>query len=185
MSKTANLITADELLRMPDVGWRYELLQGELRKMAPAGHEHGGSAHDFALVLGNFVKQYKLGKVYAAETGFLLSKNPDTVLAPDCAFVRKERLAKANKVSGYFPGPPDLAVEVVSPSDRPAEVRQKALAWLAAVTLAVVVIDPAPHTMTVYRAPDNVVNLQESDVLDLSDVVQDFLMPVSELFDVT
>jgi Uma2 family endonuclease len=81
------LTTADELLRYPDDGFRYELVKGELKKMAPAGNEHGSLAALFTGLLVPYVRAQKLGKVYAAETGFKLSSDPDTVRAPDVAFI--------------------------------------------------------------------------------------------------
>lgn len=102
MSSSSQLMTADELLAMPDDGFRYELVNGELKKMAPAGHEHGHVTFEFSLHLGQHVKANGLGRVYAAETGFLLTTDPDTVRAPDVAFVRSDRLAQAKqtKVTG-------------------------------------------------------------------------------------
>ena len=82
MSTTTQLITAEELLTMPDDGFRYELVEGELRRMSPAGHNHGRIAMRLAIPLGKFIADNNLGAVYAAETGFKLKSNPDTVRAP-------------------------------------------------------------------------------------------------------
>ncbi len=121
--------TAEELLRMPDDGFRYELVGGELRKIAPAGNKHGYVTMNLSGPLHRHVKANKLGQVYAAETGFLLARDPDTVRAPDAAFVRQARLDETGEVEGYWPGVPDLAFEVISPSDTHTEVVEKALAW--------------------------------------------------------
>jgi len=120
-------VTAEELFRKPDDGFRYELLRGELRKVVPAGEEHGYLAMEIGRLLGNHIKANRLGRVYAAETGFKISSDPDTVRAPDAAFVSRERLEEIGPVRGYRPGAPDLAVEVVSPNDTHAEVTGKAL----------------------------------------------------------
>jgi hypothetical protein len=104
---------------MPDDGFRYELVRGELRRMPPAGDEHGYLALEIASDLRNHVKANNLGRTDAAETGFKLASDPDTVRAPDVAFVRRERAEKVGRVTGYWPGAPDLAVEVVSPNDTP------------------------------------------------------------------
>ena len=117
MTAQARVVAAEELLRMPDDGFRYELVRGELRKMAPTGHVHGKVAMRLGARLDQYVDEHKLGVIYAAETGFRLASDPDTVRAPDVAFVRQDRLDLAEEPQGYFPGPPDLAVEVVSPGD--------------------------------------------------------------------
>lgn len=174
-------VTADELLRMPDDGFRYELVRGELRQMSPAGHGHGYVAMRIGALLFQWVEQHRLGRVFAAETGFVLDRDPETVRAPDAAFVRAERLDAAGRRPGYFPGPPDLAVEVVSPGDSSAEVEEKALAWLAAGTLAVVVAVPVRRTIVVWRSPDRVVSLGDGDRVDLADVVAGWTPPVHEL----
>lgn len=184
MTIQARQFTAEELLRMPDDGSRYELVEGELRKMAPAGGEHGYLALEVAAELRNHVKANGLGRVYTAETGFKLSSNPDTVRAPDAAFVSRERVEKAGKVRGYWPGAPDLAVEVVSPNDSYAQVTEKALAWLKAGCGMVLVVDPEEHAVTVYRSRDEIRVLTSGagDTIDGADVVPGWKLPVAELF---
>ena len=175
------LMTAEELLVMPDDGYRYELVRGELRKMAPASHAHGRQASRIGRRLGIFVEDNNLGETYAAETGFVLARNPDHVLAPDAAFVREERADDARDVSGYFPGAPDLAVEVISPSDRYIEVEEKVAEWLDAGTLMVIVVNPRNRTAQVHTA-DGVIELTEADALDGGDVVPGWTMPVADIF---
>ncbi len=176
--------TAEELLRMPDDGSRYELVEGKLRKMAPAGSEHGYLALEIAAELRNHVKSNGLGRVYTAETGFKLSSDPDTVRAPDAAFVSRGRVEGAGRVKGYWPGAPDLAVEVVSPNDTHSEVIGKALAWLQAGSGMVLVVDPEKHTVTVYRSRDEirVLTADAGDTIDGADVVPGWKLPVAELF---
>jgi len=116
---------------MPDDGFRYELIQGELKQMWPAGFNHGAKGMNLAVALGQHVKANNLGIVLLAETGYKIAENPDTVRAPDISFVRRERIP-AREVTGYFPGAPDLAVEVISPSDTVYEVSEKVAEWLAA-----------------------------------------------------
>lgn len=180
MVTQAQPMTAEELLRMPDDGYRYELVRGELRKMPPAGGEHGEIAHEIGLQLGMYVKAKQLGKVYAAETGFLIGTNPDTVRAPDVAFVSQDRLAPRQK--GYPALAPDLVAEVVSPNDRPSEVAEKMADWLAAGTRMVLVIDPRQRTVTLYRPPTGMTVLMENDELDGGDVVPGWRLAVRELF---
>lgn len=175
--------TAEELLRMPDDGFRYELLKGELRKMAPAGSQHGRIAMRLATPLSNHVTANGLGEVFAAETGFKLTSNPDTVRAPDVAFVSKARLSEVGDVEGYWPGPPDLAVEVVSPGDSYGEVEDKVFEWLSAGTRLVIVVTPRTRTVTVYRSLSDIQALTERDTLEGGDVVPGWTLPVRGIFD--
>jgi Uma2 family endonuclease len=175
-------MTADELLRMPDDGFRYELVKGELRRMAPAGHEHGRVAVRFTWRLAQHVEANNLGAVYAAETGFLISSNPDTVRAPDVAFVSRGRLEDVVKKEGYWPGAPDLAVEVVSPGDTYTEVEEKAVEWLEAGTLMVLALNPRKGSITVYRSVNDIVILNEEAILDIDGIVPGFKVTVKEIF---
>ena len=109
-------MTADELLLLPNDGCRYELVQGVLKKRALADEQHGELTMALGWRLAQFVSEHGLGEVYAAETGFKLRADPDTVRAPDAAFVSRARMG-APPARGYRGGPPDLAVEVVSPND--------------------------------------------------------------------
>jgi Uma2 family endonuclease len=180
---TANqLVTAEELLRMPDDGYRYELVRGELRKMAPAGHLHGRIAINVTTPLDRHVRAHNLGTVYAAETGFKLASNPDVVRAPDVAFIRRERVEEVGDVEGYWPGAPDLAVEVISPSDTYSDVEEKVFDWIEAGTRMVVLVIPRKRTVTIYRSLTDIVMLTEHDTLDGGDVVPGWKIPVSEVF---
>ena len=182
MTVQARPVGAEELLKMPNDGFRYELVRGELRKMAPAGHVHGKTTVRITWRLAQHVEAHDLGAVYAAETGFLLAGDPDTVRAPDVAFVRRDRLGLAERDTGYFPGPPDLAIEVVSPGDTFSEVEEKALAWLDAGTRMVLAADPRKRTVTRYRGRDDIAILDENDVMDGEDIVPGWTMRVADLF---
>lgn len=182
MTTRTRPVTAEELLRMPDGGFRYELVKGELRKMPPAGNEHGYRAMKFAWRLAQRVETNGLGRVYAAETGFRIHADPDTVRAPDAAFVSRERLEQVGPVEGYWPGAPDLAAEVVSPNDRHTEVIEKALEWLDAGSRMVLVVDPTQRTVTVYRSREDIRILADGDTLDASDVIPGFTPSVTEIF---
>lgn len=182
MTATAQILTAEDLERMPDDGFRYELVRGELRKMAPAGAGHGRTSAVLTVSLGQHVLTHKIGAVYAAETGFRLSTDPDTVRAPDVAFVSQERLEEAGPVEGFFPGAPDLAIEVVSPSDTFVEVEEKVADWLGAGARMVVVVNPRQRRVTVHRPPAQVLVLTDADTLEGDDVVPGWRLPVSELF---
>jgi Uma2 family endonuclease len=176
MTVDTRVFTADELLQLPDDGWRYELVEGELRKMAPAGYEHGLIANRISARLFTYVEQHRLGQVPAAETGFTISRNPDTVLAPDVAFVRAERAADTR---GFFAGAPDVAIEVVSPSDRYTEVAAKTRTYLRAGTLAVVIVDPEARIVEVHRPSGRT---DVSDVLTLEDVIPGWSMTLEDIF---
>ncbi|HEX5505232.1 MAG TPA: Uma2 family endonuclease [Thermomicrobiales bacterium] len=181
MATTGKVTTADDLLRLPEDGQRHELIAGELHTMAPSGGEHGGITGRLTIRLGYYVVTHQLGEVFAAETGFLLTTNPDTVLAPDAAFIANERLG-ADWVKGYWPGPPDLAVEVISPGDLYTEVEKKVATWLAHGARMVIVLNPRRRTVTVHRSPTEVRHLTENDVLDGEDVVPGWTMLVRDLF---
>lgn len=150
--------------------------------MAPAGNVHGYIAANFLGPLQLHARNNHLGRVYAAETGFRLSSDPDTVRAPDVAFVTRARIEEVGEVPGYWPGAPDLAVEVVSPSDTHTEVTEKSLAWLEAGCSMVLAIDPSQRAVTVYRSLEDIRILTDQDAIDGGDVVPGFGLPVAELF---
>ena len=129
-----------------------------------------------------FVKKRKLGKVYAAETGFVLATNPDTVCAPDIAFIRQERITDGSRSRGFWKGPPDLAVEVISPSDTVGEVEGKVHLWLERGTFLVWLVSPRLCNVTVYRSLTDVQILTEKDTLDGGEVVPGFQISVAEIF---
>ena len=182
MVSKPRLVTAEELLEMPDDGFRYELVRGELRKMSPAGFEHGTNAENIVASLLPHVRANGLGRVPLAEPGFLLTTNPDQVRVPDVAFVRQDRVEETGIVRGYWPGPPDLAVEVISPNDRYTEVAEKVEDWLRAGTRMVIVVDPRRRVAIVHLLGKEPITLTEQDTLDGGDVVPGWRMPVSEIF---
>jgi Uma2 family endonuclease len=182
MSTASQTFTAEDLLRMPDDGFRYELVRGELRKMAAAGYIHGRVVMNLSTPLDQYVRAHNLGTVCAAETGFKLASNPDTVRAPDVAFIRRERVEEVGDVGGYWPGAPDLVVEVISPSDTYSEVEEKILEWLEAGVRLVIVANPRKRVITVYRSLTDITVLTEHDVLSGGDVVPGWTMLVRHVF---
>jgi Uma2 family endonuclease len=182
MAVVRQQVTADELLHMPDDGFRYELVQGELRQMNPAGNVHGRVTMSFAWRLAQHVDEHRLGTVYAAETGFRLSSDPDTVRAPDVAFVRRASVEAVGEFEGFWPEAPDLAVQVISPGDSYSEVEEKVFAWLDAGTKMVVVINPQQRSATVYKSPTDITALAEAEVLAGGDIVPGFELAVREIF---
>ena len=175
-------VTAEQLLRMPDDGHRYELVAGELKPMTPAGWKHGDVGGRLHSMLGRHVLEHELGKIFFAETGFLLSRDPDTVRAPDIAFIHKDRLPDALPEEAFWPGPPDLAVEVVSPGDTTGEVDDKVRAWLDAGAIAVWVVSLKWRTVTVYRSPTDIKTLTENVELTGEDALPGFRCRVGEIF---
>jgi Uma2 family endonuclease len=182
MTSEVREMTADELLRMPDDGVKRELVQGKLQEMPPSGRTHGRVAMKFSWPLGQFVDEHDLGEVYAAETGFLIAQDPDTVRGPDAAFVSKARLADVPEGKGYVPFAPDLAVEVISPNDTYAEVETKVEEWLMAGSRVVVVVNPRNRTVKVYRSLTDVVVLTVEDEFACEDVVPGFGLAIRRLF---
>lgn len=172
------ITTADELLRAQDIG-RCELVRGELHMMVPPGYEHGRLQNRIGRRLGNLVESRNLG-VVLGEIGFVLARNPDTVRAPDVAFVRAGRVARPSP--GYVEGAPDLAVEILSPDDRPGYVRDKVAEWLEAGAGAVWVVDPRDRTVAIHRAHAKPVVLGEADTLRGDGALKGFEVLVCDLF---
>jgi Uma2 family endonuclease len=183
MSATTQPMTADELLKLPRGRFRYELVKGELITMSPAGSEHGAIVVNVTVLLAQHVKAHQLGIVFGAETGFKIAENPDTVLAPDVAFISRERIPESGIPKKYWPGAPDLAVEVLSPGDSAREVDKKVGQWLAAGSRLVWTVDPTKKSVTAYRASAPSISIfSETDELSGEDVVPGFRCPVSEIF---
>jgi Uma2 family endonuclease len=178
----STLTTAEKLWRMPKDSLRRELVRGELRVMSPAGFRHGRYAARIGRLLDVHVSRTGCGVVAGAETGFVLSRDPDTVRAPDAAFVSRERYEATGDTERFWPGAPDLAVEVVSPGDSFREVQEKAREWVAAGCAAVLVLDPDERTATVYRAGGDSHIYAGEETVDLSDAVPGFSLAVGELF---
>ena len=174
------IYTAEELLDTPNLG-RCELVSGELITMSPTGFEHGVIAGRVYGYLFIFVQQNQLGLVTAAETGFQIGHDPDTVRAPDVGFIRAERVPLV-RTRGFFQGAPDLAVEVVSPSDRAGDLLAKVRDWLSAGCRSVWVVDPTSQTISIYRGAHEPAMLTSADVLADELVLPDFRLPVTQIF---
>jgi Uma2 family endonuclease len=175
------LLTADELERMPDDdSVQIELDEGELITMPPAGGEHGHIGSGIGSELHVFVKKHKLGRVYSADTGFRLSRH--TVRAPDVAFVRKERVAEIHG-EGFIKGAPDLAVEILSPSDSFRQLTRRLKQYLAAGCHTVWVIHPERTEVYVYRADGTDSALGAEDLIEAPDLLPGFSLRVGELFE--
>jgi Uma2 family endonuclease len=173
-------MTADQLFSLGDIG-PCELIRGELAYMSPTGYDHGWISGNIVYALRNFVKRRGSGRVLSSEVGFIIARNPDTVRAPDVAYVRAERDPPGGQKK-FFPGPPDLAVEVLSPDDRASEVNAKVQDWLEAGAVVVLVADPQTKTVAVHRNPQEVRILARGETLTMPDLLPEFSLPVDEIF---
>lgn len=177
------LMTAEELLRLPrpPTGERYELVKGALITMSPPGAVHGRFATLLASFLQSFARTRRLGEVLV-ETGFRLATDPDTVLAPDVSFISSARIPATGLPEGYFPGAPDLAIEIVSPGDLDEEVQAKVAAYLQSGSKLVWVLRPKRRTVTVHHPDGTARTLGVNDTLSGESLLPDFSLPLRELF---
>ena len=183
MVTTTPPMTADELLNLPDDGFRYELIRGKLRKRLPSGQTHGKYASNIGISLGGHAKANRLGQSYIADTGFILDTDPDHVRAPDLAFISNHRLSEIGESDGFARGAPDVAVEVISPNDRYTEVKEKVDDWLNAGCLAVIVVNPRNRTVDLHRSPTRATTLTQSDTLQIQDILPGWRMPIQDIFE--
>jgi Uma2 family endonuclease len=183
MAITSKLMTWQELAELPDDGMRYELARGVLLTMAPPFVGHGKTADRIGRSLDRHVEDHQLGEVIRAEVGYLLTTRPDTVRAPDLAFVSAAHREALGQIRGYFPGSPDLVVEVVSTNDRLTRVATKVAEWLEHGAKLVFVVNPRRKTVEVHRPGQPTRTLGVDDVLDGEDVVPGWTLPVRDLFD--
>jgi Uma2 family endonuclease len=182
MSTSTITMTAEELLMLPRGQHRYELINGELKTMSPASHTHGRISALITALLWQFVRANGLGDVYGAETGFLLTSNPDTVLAPDVAFVTEERAREFRHTKGYWPGPPDLAVEVLSPSDREPKTKKKVGQWLSFGAKQVWIVDCKHETVTIHKSLTDSITFGLPETLVAEDLLPGFSIKVADIF---
>jgi Uma2 family endonuclease len=176
-----NITTADQLLAWRDPPWRHELWAGELRRMSPAGYWHGVVGSRVFVRLATFVREHRLGEVLATDAGFLLSREPDTVLAPDIAFVQRDR-CPAGRWKKFFDGAPDLAIEVLSPRDSRRAAITKANRYLAAGSAAVWVIDSRSECITILRRRLPAQTLRPPATVLGTDLLVGFELPLTDLF---
>jgi Uma2 family endonuclease len=178
---TTKLITAEDLFEMgSDSG--FELVRGELVEMAPAGHESSAIALRLAIRIGAVVEANQLGSISGADGGYVLSREPDVVVAPDFAFVQESRLPEPEQRRRYLELAPDFVIEVVSPSDRFTNLNDKVMLYLNAGVRLVWVVDPMRETVTVYTAEDSPQVVTTAGTLDCGDVIPGLSLPVAEIF---
>jgi Uma2 family endonuclease len=176
-------MTVEELYALPDRGLRHELQGGTLVSEPLPGWRHGRVATRIAALLDNHVRPSRLGVVVANDTGFILSRAPDTVRGPDVAFVAAARLGGIGDPVSAFPGAPDLAIEVLSPTNTAASMHGKVADYLASGTLCVWVIDPETETVAVYRSLLRPLTLARGAVLEVEGLLPGMRVEVGELFD--
>lgn len=174
-------LTAEDLYGLPDEDQDYELVEGRLVVSEPPGWTHGSIAVHVSAVLHAFVRAHGLGRV-VVDSGYVLARRPDTVRGPDVSFVRTVRLPAPDVAHRFYEGAPDLAVEIVSPDDRAAEVARKVAGYLRAGSGAVWVVYPDTRSVVVHT-PDGLARLLgPDDVLTGGDALPGFAVTVGELF---
>lgn len=177
------LITAEQLLEMDSRGKRGELIRGEFIPKMPAGEEHGSIVLKLGWLLGNVVIPNNLGRLLASDSGVQVERDPDTVREPDIAFIARERRPRGTVVRGYTEIPPDLVVEIASPSDSARSVNDKAKMWLDAGVRLVWALWPETKTVEIHRLSEPVITLRENDTLTGMDVIPQFTCAVADIFD--
>jgi Uma2 family endonuclease len=160
---------------------RRSLVRGEVVEEMPVGGEHAGLAVLFVLNLALWARQHDAGWV-GVEAGFILARNPDLIRAPAVAFVRKERLPVGGAPRTYWELAPDLAVEIVSPTETATEVRDKVVDYLAAGTPLVLVAYPARREIVAHTPDDLARTYHADDTLIAPDVLPGFARPVADFF---
>jgi Uma2 family endonuclease len=176
-------MTAGELMELPHgESFRYELINGELEKTMSAGFPHGRITMRLAGPLSEWIWTHDLGEIFAAETGFQLTFEPDTVLAPDISFITKERLEQVGETERFWPGAPDLVVEVLSPGDRPSKVNKKTSLWLSHGTKQVWIVNPKDRTVRIHRSLTDTTTFSGSDYLEAQDLLPGFRLSLDRIF---
>lgn len=179
---TTWLATVADLWELPKHGRRYELVRGELREMAAASGEHGEVGAGMAARLWNHVVPAGLGRVSSAETGFVIARDPDTVLVPDVAVVLNARLPDREQRRRFMPVVPDLAVEIISQTERGPQIARKVALYLDAGVAAVWVLEPRSRTVVAHRPDGSPVVLGEDATLSGGTLLPGFRVAVADLF---
>jgi Uma2 family endonuclease len=178
----SKLMSADELLALGEEAGRYELVEGEPREMSPASGVHGLIGSQLHGLLWVYLRSHDGGCLFMAETGFVVRREPDTVLSPDLAFLSSSKLPIREIAGGFVPMAPDLAVEIESPSNGAGELHRKVGMYLEAGTSVVWLVRPTSRTITVFRpgAVERVLAL--GDTLTADDLLPGFSAPLDEIF---
>ena len=181
MTRQKTLLTAEEfyLFCCRNEG-RYELVDGEVVEMAPANDEYGEIAINVGTAFNIYSRRRGVGRT-RVETGYTLRTGPDTVRGPDVSFVFRPRVEGRGR--GFPTGAPDIAVEVVSPSDTAAEADRKVAEYLAAGSQRVWVVYPAGRRVVIHRADGSVISYSDDDVITDEELLPGFSLPLSEIFE--
>lgn len=182
MATLTALLTAAEFAALPQSGQRTELVRGRIIEVPPPGQRHGYVCSRFIYLLSHHVTNHRLGAVFS-ESGMLTRRDPDTVRGPDISFYRAAKLPPIEQWGVYFDFPPDLVVEVRSPSDRWAEMAQKADEYLAAGVLLVVLLDPETRSAHIFAADEPARVLGPDETLTVADLLGDFAVRVGAIFE--
>jgi Uma2 family endonuclease len=182
MNTTDKLLTAEEFEVLRDDGRRYELIDGELREMAPPVNWHGEVESSLVIRLGGHVQAYSLGRVSCGEVLYIVRRNPDRVRATDIAFIRQERVPSLEARQHIMEVVPDLVVEILSKNDTIAEVNDTIDDWLGAGVKLLWVVDPFRRTVTIHQPGHDPVLLGERAILEGDPLVPGFRCPVAEIF---
>ncbi len=175
-------VTVEDFYEIAFEGFRGELVGGELKETMPTSILHGIIAGRIAIILGFFVLQNKLGEVLTAETGFRLFVDKKTVRVPDVSFLSNEKLAEIKNVNKFYDGTPDLAIEVISPSETYNDVQGKLEDYLSAGVKMVWIIRPENKTVTTYRTLSDFKILRESEELNGEEVLPNFKCNLTDIF---
>jgi Uma2 family endonuclease len=182
-TKTPALLTAEEFSERPDPGYPEELVRGRIVPMPIPRPRHGEICGRAVRILGGYSKERDLGRVLSNDTGVITERGPDTVRGADVCFYSYARVPKGPLPNHYLDIPPDLVVEVLSPSDRWPKVLAKVAEYLEAGTTVVVVLDDERRLAHVYRA-DGMTRLFGADeTLTIPDLLADFRVRVGRFFE--
>jgi Uma2 family endonuclease len=174
--------TVEDLERLSAQGYRYELIDGELREMSPVGSAQAIATINLSSYATVHVRQHRLGTCFAAEAGFRFPHQPETVLAPDWAFIAVERAPAAFPKRGFLEAVPDLVLETRAPDDSRREIQEKIDRWLAAGVRVVWDLDPERRVLAVHRPGTAPQTLGQDDVLTEEELLPRFSIKIAELF---
>jgi Uma2 family endonuclease len=177
------ILTAEEYFTMPDDGRHKELVRGRVAEMNMPGFEHGEICVTIASILRAFVSERSLGRVVGNDSGILTERDPDTVRGADVSYYSYARVPRGRRPKGYPGVSPELVMEVVSPSDKWAQILRKVSEYLDAGVIVVCVVIPNQSKMFVYRSDSPAEELTEEDEFTLPDLLPDFRVPVSRFFE--
>ncbi len=176
-------MTIEEFSAVTPADGRFELIKGELREVAAASGRHGEIGSESHVRIGSFAALHGLGRTYTSETGFILARGDRAVvILPNVSFVRRERLPPAKDREGYMPVIPDLVVEVVSPTDRHADIIEKIALYMAAGIPMLWLAEPRRQAVTVHRPGMPPVVVELDGVLDGGNILPGLRIRVADVF---